>query len=321
MSAVHVLRGRTATVAWTSRAERAIEIRNRKQTAVPPARAGGRGPRGELARQLVPTHPRPRPVHAKSSGCCSTASRTRSCATWRPATAAGCGLSARKHGRSFSPSSASNPPRRRSGETCGGSAWYPTTANIPASGSSGTGSPSRRSAGPPDRRPRWTSGSQSPDSRRVLGAGHSADSASSGGPARQPSPLDAGHRRATPRPHVRQVAAGRGRRRGHRELEVVPFTNADGTVETGASSSKEPTASSSWRCPRRNRLRHGQVEDHAANVAAVAKWELSVVPPDDLRTDETEALGTRHGRGSSSRQSTSRWLWKRTPSPTAHASS
>ena len=165
---------------------------------------------------------------------------------------------------------------------------------------SATGSRFRRSAGPAGPRPPWTSASRSPVCRKGRGEGHCVASASSGGPSSPIRGLWAGDiAEQSPRADLRQVAARREHRGGHRRAEVVPFTNGAGKVE----------AWSKLRAGRRRAARHagsGEAEPARSpssggrrqpNVAAVHKWELSVVPPDDLRTDDTEALATDRGIG------------------------
>jgi DNA phosphorothioation-dependent restriction protein DptH len=75
------------------------------------------------------------------------------------------------------------------------------------------------------------------------------------------------------------------------ELEVVPFTNTSGKAETWSKLKQGADGQLVLEVPDEGT---GSVtvkwRTAPPNVAAVAKWELSVVPPDDLRTDEGEAL-------------------------------
>lgn len=82
-------------------------------------------------------------------------------------------------------------------------------------------------------------------------------------------------------------------------LEVVSFTSAAGTVEKWSKLKQGADGQLVLDVPVGGT---GSVtvkwKTAPANVAAVAKWQLSVVPPDDLRTDETEILGSAMVAGS-----------------------
>ncbi|WP_344017316.1 helicase HerA domain-containing protein [Microlunatus capsulatus] len=75
------------------------------------------------------------------------------------------------------------------------------------------------------------------------------------------------------------------------ELEVVPFTRAAGTVEKWSKLKQGADGQLVLEVPEGG---VGSVtvkwRTAPANVAVVASWELSVVPPNDLRTDDTEPL-------------------------------
>jgi len=76
-------------------------------------------------------------------------------------------------------------------------------------------------------------------------------------------------------------------------LEVVPFTTAAGKIETWSKLKQGADGQLVLEVPDGGT---GSItvkwKTTPANVSAVAKWELSVVPPDDLRNDETEPLAS-----------------------------
>jgi DNA phosphorothioation-dependent restriction protein DptH len=82
-------------------------------------------------------------------------------------------------------------------------------------------------------------------------------------------------------------------------LEVVPFMNATGKLETWCKLKQGADGQLVLEVPVGGT---GSVtvkwKTTPANVSAVAKWELSVVPPEDLRTDDTEPLASATVAGS-----------------------